>query len=328
MSERRGPAPFELDPTRIDPLRIELIPEEDPARKVPAPLEPPPAPPRRPWFRLLVGGGALTVVALLGLEAYQHLDWLYDRSLGLGIAFTTLYGLTALGGLGLALQEWLSLRKLEVAEGLRERARSLTGSAVHGHAEPLIGRIERLYKGRPDLAPALRRYRATVSDAHDDGERLALFARTVLGPLDRQAYQLVKKGGRDIGALTALSPLGLLDGLIVLVRTLMMLRGIARLYGVRPGAMASFRLVRDAARNMLAAGLGELLSDAAVETAGATVLSMLSARAGQGVVNGLLAARLGLSAMQLCRPLPFTAEEMPSLARLRQEIFESGPASD
>ena len=57
--------------------------------------------------------------------------------------------------------------------------------------------------------------------------------------------------------------------------------------------------------------------------AGATVLSVLSARAGQGVVNGLLAARLGLSAMQLCRPLPFTEEEMPSLTRLRQEIFES-----
>lgn len=322
MTERRGPAPFELDPAKVDPLRIELVHEDDPSRKLPAKYEPrKPAP--RPWFRLLLGAGSATLVALLGLEAYQHIEALYDRSLALGVAFASLYGLTALGGLGLAVQEWLSLRRLTVAESLRDGARSLTGSGVHGHAEPLLKRITRLYGDRSELKPAVRRYEATVSDAHDDGERLRLYARTVLAPLDRQAYQLVKTGGRDIGALTALSPIGLLDGLIVLVRTLMMLRGIARLYGVRPGALASFRLVRDAARNMIAAGVGELLSDAAVETAGATVLSVLSARAGQGVVNGLLAARLGLSAMQLCRPLPFTEEEMPSLARLRQEIFEN-----
>lgn len=323
MTDRRHPAPFEMDPKELDPARIELVAEDDPRRQLPAPLEPPPKPPKRPWTRLLIGAGSMTLIALLGLEAYQHIEALYDRSLGLGIAFASLYGLTAVGGLGLAVQEWLSLRRLAVAESLRERARSLAGSAVHGHADPLLRKVTRLYQGRAELAPAVRRYERSVSDAHDDGERLSLYARTVLAPLDREAYQLVKQGGRDIGALTALSPIGLLDGLIVLVRTLMMLRAIARLYGVRPGAMASFRLVREAARNMLAAGVGELVSDAAVETAGATVLSMLSARAGQGVVNGLLAARLGLSAMQLCRPLPFTAEEMPSLARLRQEIFET-----
>lgn len=322
MSDRRGPAPFELDPARIDPARIQLIDEAEHPENLPAPLEPPPKAAGRPWLRLFVGAGATTLLGLLGLEAWWHLEALYDRSVALGATFATLYGLTAAGALGVAFREWWSLRKLAVADGLRERARGLTGSGVHGQAEPLIARIESLYKGRDDLAPLLARYRQRVSDAHDDGEQLRLFAKTVLAPLDRQAYQLVKKGGRDIGALTALSPLGLLDGLIVLVRTMMMVRAIARLYGVRPGAVASLSLIRKAARNMIAAGIGDLVSDAAVETAGATVLSMLSARAGQGVVNGLLAARLGLSAMQLCRPLPFTADETPSLGQLRAEIFE------
>ena len=40
------------------------------------------------------------------------------------------------------------------------------------------------------------------------------------------------------------------------------------------------------------------------------------------MVNGLLAAKLGLSAMQLCRPLPFKEGELPSLNRLRAELFE------
>jgi putative membrane protein len=40
------------------------------------------------------------------------------------------------------------------------------------------------------------------------------------------------------------------------------------------------------------------------------------------VLNGVLAARLGLSAMQLCRPLPFAKDELPSLKQLRKELFE------
>jgi putative membrane protein len=113
-----------------------------------------------------------------------------------------------------------------------------------------------------------------------------------------------------------------LDGLIVLGRTLHMLRAIARIYGVRPGFAATVSLLRRTLRNVMAAGVGELVSDAAVETLGASLLSFLSTRAGQGVLNGVLAARLGLSAMQLCRPLPFADDQLPSLKQLRKELFE------
>ena len=43
-----------------------------------------------------------------------------------------------------------------------------------------------------------------------------------------------------------------------------------------------------------------------------------------GICYGMqaLAAKLGLSAMQLCRPLPFKEGELPSLKRLRAELFE------
>ena len=193
---------------------------------------------------------------------------------------------------------------------------------MHGQAGALLARIERLYDGRAELQERLASFRGQASDALSDGEQLRLFAATVLGPLDQSAYQIVRRGARDIGALTALSPLGLLDGVLVLARTLAMLRAIARLYGVRPGALASLSLLRRTLRNVLAAGVGELMSDAAVEATGATLLSTLSARAGQGVVNGLLAAKLGLAAMQLCRPLPFTAAELPTLRQLRTELFK------
>jgi putative membrane protein len=321
MSGRDRIAPFELDPRAIEPGRLELV-EPEPSAK---PLVPVPesAPPRaRPWRRLLLWGGGLTLTALLGLEAYDLLAELFARSVWLGGAFALLLGAAVTGALGLAGREVAGLRRLARAEQLRADGERLLNSEVHGQAGALIERIERLYGEREDLRSALAAFRAQASDALNDGEQLRLFATTVLAPLDRRAYQLVRRGARDIGALTALSPLGLLDSALVLARTMIMLRAIARLYGVRPGAVASMTLLRRTLRNVLAAGVGDLVSDAAVEATGATLLSALSARAGQGVVNGLLAAKLGLAAMQVCRPLPFTQDELPSLRQLRAELFK------
>jgi putative membrane protein len=38
------------------------------------------------------------------------------------------------------------------------------------------------------------------------------------------------------------------------------------------------------------------------------------------VVNGLMTARIGLSAMDVCRPLPFMAEERPRLKDLAGDL--------
>jgi len=320
MSSRPPLAPFEIDPQQVDPGRIVLI---EPEPSLPVVVEPPPGPsPRRPWRRLLLLGGAGFLAALLGLEAYDFVVDLFARSELLGAVFSLLLALAAVGALGLAASEINSLRRLTKLGDLRTTGAHLLTSQVHGQAEPLLERVERIYRDREVLQGAVERFHREASDALNDGERVRLFSTTVLTPLDRGAYQAVKTCARDIGALTALSPLGALDGLIVLGRTLAMLRAIARVYGVRPGAAATAALLRRTLRNIIAAGVGELVSDAAVETLGASLLSFLSTRAGQGVLNGVLAARLGLSAMQLCRPLPFAENELPSLKQLRKELFE------
>jgi putative membrane protein len=324
MTRERPLAPFELDPARIQPAQIELVEEPEPKPPVALPEVEPPKP-RRPWLRLFVLGAIAWLLALLGLEAHDFITGLFERSVWLGGAFAALFGATVMGALGIAARELRSLWRLERVEEIRTEARPLLASQVHGQAETLLPKVERLYSAREPIADRIERFHRQASDALNDSERLRLFATTVLEPLDRRAYQLVKRGARDIAAVTALSPLGILDSLFVLARTLSMLRAIARLYGVRPGAAATVHLLRHTVRNVLAAGASELLSDAAVEMAGASLVSVLSARAGQGAANGLLAAKLGLSAMQICRPLPFTEDELPSLRQLRAEILGSSP---
>lgn len=320
MTERPPVAPFELDPTAVGGL--EVVRAAPPA--APVVLEPEVSP-RRSWLRLFFGAGAALLLALLGLEAYDFLAGLFERAPVVGAVFAVLLALVAAGALGFLGRELADLRRLERAEQLRLQGERLIASEIHGQADAYLARLEQLYRGRADLAEPIARFNVQTSDALNDGEQLRLFAKTVLAPLDRQGRRLVIRGARDIGALTALSPLGILDGLIVLWRTLSMLRAIARLYGVRPGAAASIRLLRRTLAHVLAAGVGELLSDAAVEAAGASLLSVLSARAGQGAVHGLLAARLGLAALQVCRPLPFVEGELPSMKQLRAELLGGDP---
>jgi putative membrane protein len=316
MTEHPPIAPFELDPTTVPGL--EAVPPVPPP--APVALEPVGGS-RRPWLRLFFGAGVLFLLALLGLEAYRFIAGLFERSAVLGAGFALLLALVAAGAIGALWRELAALRRLARAEHLRLEGERLIASEVHGQADAYLARLEQVYRGRAELAEPIARFHVQASDALNDGEQLRLFGRTVLAPLDRRARRLVTLGARDIGALTALSPLGVLDGLIVLWRTLSMLRAIAQLYGARPGAAASIRLLRRTLAHVLAAGVGELLSDAAVEAAGASLLSVLSARAGQGAVHGLLAARLGLAGIQMCRPLPFVEGELPSMKQLRTELL-------
>ena len=55
--------------------------------------------------------------------------------------------------------------------------------------------------------------------------------------------------------------------------------------------------------------------------AGGGLLSKLSRRFGEGVVNGALTARVGVAAMEVCRPLPFRVLPKPRVTALVQRAL-------
>ncbi len=324
MKQKDNIRPFEIDPATLKPGDFTIL-QPEPEGSLPAELAPaiePDEPKRRPWLKLFLGAAATFALGVVGLDAYDYAVSLFERSVWLGGSFSFLLALVAIGAVGVVGRELLSLRRLSKVDDLRIEGERLMTSEAHGQAEDFLRKVERLYRDRKELDQPIWRFHDKASDALNDRERLELFAHSVFEPIDKAAYQVVKRTGRDIGVLTALTPVGALDSLIVLVRTVTMMRSIAKLYGVRPGFTATVRLAKRGVRNIVIAGVGELVSHAAVETAGASLLKMLSARAGQGAVNGLLAARVGLSVMQICRPIPFAEDDMPSLKSLRAEILK------
>ena len=51
----------------------------------------------------------------------------------------------------------------------------------------------------------------------------------------------------------------------------------------------------------------------------------LSARLGEGVINGLLTARVGIAAIAVCRPVPFVGHGGPAVSDVMGEMFRSDP---
>ncbi|MEM7524596.1 MAG: DUF697 domain-containing protein, partial [Pseudomonadota bacterium] len=75
---------------------------------------------------------------------------------------------------------------------------------------------------------------------------------------------------------------------------------------------------RAVAAHLFAAGAIAVGDDLIGPALGGGALAKVSRRFGEGLVNGALTARIGLAAMEVCRPLPFQALKRPGVAGVMQ----------
>ena len=324
MSERSRHAPSWQAPVELEPLRP--MPGAEPRADAEDNGEP-----RafdgialRQWSwtapGFLLGVMSLILVAL-AFDASDLLSRAFAASYAFGAGVAGILALVVLAALKLAFDEALSIRRLRRIDSLRAEADRLVIAGGHGEAGAFADTLSRFYRDRPDLAPASESLNASVNDAHNDREIVALIDRQVLAPIDQSAYNSVLRASRDTAIATALSPSAALDVVIVLWRNLKLVREVASLYGARPGRFGSWRLMRRMLANLAVAGVAEGLSHVAVDALGGSIAAAISTKLGQGMVNGLLTARVGVATMVLCRPIAFTPENRPSLRRVRTELL-------
>jgi len=89
-----------------------------------------------------------------------------------------------------------------------------------------------------------------------------------------------------------------------------------KVHGGRSGTLGSWRLTRAVLTHLVATGAVAVGDDLISSIAGGGVLSKLSRRFGEGVINGALTARVGVAAMDVCRPQPYVSQSPPSVTGL------------
>ena len=85
--------------------------------------------------------------------------------------------------------------------------------------------------------------------------------------------------------------------------------------------MGSWRLTRAVMAHLVATGAVAVGDDMLEPLLGGSILGKLSRRFGEGVVNGALTARVGVAAIEVCRPLAFQAGKRPKARNLVKQAL-------
>ena len=315
----RGPVLIELDARpAAGPDNAPPVPEADGATDMPqgramqrmAQLAARPPSRLTRWF----WGLALTLLwAVISVAAWDFVLGLIARAPLLGYAVTAITAALLVVLLAIVLREASAFARLGRIDKLNHAARAALATEDLGAAREVLGALERLYKARPELDWGRARLEERKADQFDAATLLGLAESELLAPLDAAARAEVEGAARQVATVTALVPIALADVAAALTANLRMIRRIAEIYGGRSGTLGSWRLTRAVMTHLVATGAVAIGDDLIGSLAGGGVLSKISRRFGEGVVNGALTARVGIAAIEVCRPLPYVRATRPSV---------------
>ena len=262
-----------------------------------------------------LGGVALLSLLELGAFVWRTLadSWWWG---GLWCVALVLFGA---GLLRVIVREFCELVRLKRRQDSQSQAQALQRDNLADGARHFCTRLA--VQTRAESTPGYARWLEQCESHHTASEQLQLYGQLVLSEADRRARACVMRWSGEAAVLVAISPLAMVDMLLILWRSVRMIDEVAACYGICLGYWSRIRLLRLIGRHMLYAGAAELITDVGLDWLGAELSARLSARLAQGVGAGLLTVRLGLQTMQLCRPIAFTAEQKPRLGQFRAELL-------
>jgi len=271
-----------------------------------------------PSFWGAVGG---LILLAAGLGVVHLIEDLFARSQSLGVVGVALTLLAALSFVVVSAREIFGLLRLAEIEKLHGRATSVLASDDRAESRAILRELLKIAHQNPHLAHARAALQGHAGDIIDGADMIRLAERELMTPLDQQARLLISSAARRVSIVTAVSPRAFVDIAFVFAASLRLIRQLARLYGGRPGALGMIRLTRHVIAHLAITG-GMAASDSVIQQMlGHGLAAKLSQRLGEGILNGLLTARLGLAAIEVTRPLPFAALPRPALTDLAKDLL-------
>jgi putative membrane protein len=331
MSSRgsRRPAAFrpediEFEEEPLPEPEIAIADELDELDAARAPALPVPVPPmrrRHRWAKLLAAGLGGLIVLSLGLAIDRLVRSLFERTDWLGWVGIALVAMIAVAVVALSAREILGLIRLRRITHIQTLGADAVASDDRATAIAAAKELIEVYKARPETARGRKALAAHLREIIDGRDLIGLAERELLIERDELARRIVLASAKRVSVVTAISPRALVDVVFVLVEILRLIRRLATLYGGRPGTLGFWTLARRSINHLAITGgmaAGESLIQ---QILGHGIAARISARLGEGVINGILTARVGIAAIDVCRPLPFVSVKSPRLSDIVGELM-------
>ncbi|OQX74540.1 MAG: hypothetical protein B6D59_02155 [Campylobacteraceae bacterium 4484_4] len=218
--------------------------------------------------------------------------------------------------------EYLGYRKLRRIENLQDEGRELQkhpSKEVRRYAKKLL----HLYRTHSDPSVVMRAEKVEKElESLLDSEVIPRLEEYLFKPMDEAAKRCIVKYASQTAVSTAISPVALIDAFLILSRSYVMINEIAKIYGYRPNFVGEMVLLKRVFVNLAFASITDILAHHSHDIVGSTLLSKISLYSAQGVANGILTARVGLSALVACRPIPASEQNQGFLKNLTKIIID------
>lgn len=307
----RKPRALAAEAAVVTPAEFDVFDEADIAA-----AEPPPA--TAPRRRSRIGAIFLTAFGILislgvGLWTDRLIRDLFSRADWLGWLAVAAAGIAASALVVILARELLAVFRLASVERLRNRATDAIARNDPAAARNVVDELSNLLSSKPETAAGRRALADLRGEVIDGADLVRLAEAEILTPLDAQAKILILDAAKRVSLVTAVSPRALVDIAYVVFEAGRLIRRLSELYGGRPGTLGFFRLARSALAHLAVTGSIAVGDSFVQQLVGHGLAAKVSAKLGEGVVNGMMTARIGIAAMETARPLPFAAVKRPGI---------------
>jgi putative membrane protein len=288
---------------------MEFKPDELPAADA-TPIAPPtqdvPPRSRRPISlaaRLATGA----VAALLGLYVIDAAVTLARRAAAgdlLDAAY--LVALLVLVGslIRVGLQQTRALRKLKSAEQARALAAHLAKLDSAGSGLRLLAALQDVYAGNPVVLGQLAAAQAALQPHHSDRDVIELLNREIFAAMDREADRRIQAAAIRATIGVSSCPHPALDAVVVLVMSVLMIRDLMTIYGLRHSLRSLLRVLTHALFTASSTAVMSTVVDFAMRAAHDRLATAVVGTAGEALVVARRMFALGALAKAEIRPLP------------------------
>lgn len=279
-----------------------------------------PSPPPQPAKRKSRIGGYIT--ALIGffmsvgiaLWVENIITTLFDRYTWMGWVALGAAALLVLLVLIVIIRELRAMAKLRSVAAMRERAADALATKDPVKLKRATADLLDHFRHNPKTATGRASLNEHQHDIMDATDRYAMAERELLAGLDAQARDLVMAAAKRVSVVTAVSPRAIVDISYVLYENIRLIRVMAEHYGGRTSTLGTLSLAKRVVSHLAITGSIAVGDSIIQQLVGHGMAARISSRLGEGVVNGLMTVRVGLSAIDVCRPAPFSALPQPKIS--------------